>query len=342
MVPKIAFEKQSLGFENRSKDIRSESFTSARKFMEETSVSILSPETLRNVFGASDEHLRTIRKALGLRVVVDGNRLIVRGEEQEPTRQGAELFEQLQNMASMGGGILSSDDVRRAISQVRRGKEVSHDRPIEVYGGKRIGPRTAGQADYVALLRRREVVFCTGPAGCGKTYLAVARAVELLRSGETRKIVLVRPAVEAGESLGFLPGDLKEKINPYLRPLFDALADMIPPETLERAMREDRIEVNPLAYMRGRTINSACIILDEAQNTTVAQMKMFLTRMGEGSRIAVCGDATQTDLPSHKKSGLLDAMGRLSEIEGIGQIALGAEDIVRHDLVQKIVNAYEE
>lgn len=279
---------------------------------------------------------------MGLRITLDGDKIIVRAEERNQAQRGAHLLEALQRMASTLGELLSEDDVKRAISEVRHDRPVSQLRPTEVFGGKRISPRTAGQAEYIAALREMTVVFCTGPAGCGKTYLAVARAVEALRGGEIRKIVLVRPAVEAGESLGFLPGDLRDKINPYLRPLFDALSDMIPPETLARYMQEDRIEVIPLAYMRGRTINGAAIILDEAQNTTVAQMKMFLTRMGEGSRIAVCGDATQTDLPAHKQSGLLDAVARLTGIGGIGQVALSADDIVRHDLVQKIVNAYEE
>lgn len=310
--------------------------------MEEKIVPVLDPRLLRNVFGASDEHLRTIRKELGLRITLDGDKILVRSEELAAARRGANLLEELQRMASSLGELLTEEDVRRAISEVRLDRPVSQLRPTEVFGGKRISPRTAGQAEYVAALRQKTIVFCTGPAGCGKTYLAVARAVEALRGGEIRKIVLVRPAVEAGESLGFLPGDLRDKINPYLRPLFDALSDMIPPETLSRYMQEDRIEVIPLAYMRGRTINGAAIILDEAQNTTTAQMKMFLTRMGEGSRIAVCGDATQTDLPAHKKSGLLDAVTRLARIDGIGQIDLTVDDIVRHDLVQKIVNAYEE
>ncbi|MBO7707689.1 MAG: PhoH family protein [Thermoguttaceae bacterium] len=310
--------------------------------MKETYVPIPDTRVLGKVFGPSDEHLRTIRRALNLRVTVDGGRILLRSEDDRALKDGAELLAQLQTMASRRGEIISNDDVRRAISEIRHQQPVSESRPIEVYGGKRIGPRTAGQAAFLTLLRSKTVLFCTGPAGCGKTYLAVARAVELLRSGDIRKIVLVRPAVEAGENLGFLPGDLRDKINPYLRPLFDALADMIPPETLAHYMQEDRIEVIPLAYMRGRTLNNAAIILDEAQNTTVAQMKMFLTRMGEGVRITVCGDATQTDLSPHKKSGLTDAVGRLNGIKGIGHIELTADDIVRHDLVQKIVHAYEE
>ncbi|MBR2005802.1 MAG: PhoH family protein, partial [Thermoguttaceae bacterium] len=183
--------------------------------------------------------------------------------------------------------------------------------------------------------------FCAGPAGTGKTYLAVARAVEALRLGEIRKIVLVRPAVEAGENLGFLPGDLSEKINPYLRPLFDSLADMTQADMLRQFMEDSKVEVIPLAYMRGRTLNDACIILDEAQNTSVSQMKMFLTRMGWNSRVVVCGDATQSDLGRRVKSGLVDAFERLRNVKEIGWLTLGRADVVRHALVQKIVEAYE-
>lgn len=308
----------------------------------EAKVPIPNRQTLQNIFGVSDEYLRVIRKALGVRITQEGSMLVVRGTEPGSAAKGARLLEGLQKAASFRGEMLSMDDVVRALSEVERDRPISSQAPIEVYGGKRISPRTAGQADYVALLRRKEVVFCSGPAGTGKTYLAVARAVEALRTEGIKKIVLVRPAVEAGESLGFLPGDLRDKVNPYLRPLFDSLADMIQPEMLARYRSEDRIEVIPLAYMRGRTINNAYIILDEAQNTTASQMKMFLTRMGEGSRIAVCGDSTQVDLPIHKKSGLADALVRLRHITGIGQITLTNDDIVRHDLVQKIVSAYEE
>jgi phosphate starvation-inducible PhoH-like protein len=186
------------------------------------------------------------------------------------------------------------------------------------------------------------MVFCVGPAGTGKTYLAVATAIEALKQQLIRKIVLVRPAVEAGESLGYLPGDLQAKINPYLRPLLDALREMLDYDQVKRYMEEDVIEVIPLAYMRGRTLNDAFIILDEAQNTTVAQMKMFLTRMGLGSRIVASGDVTQVDLPPHTKNGLTDAMTRLKNIKGFCQVTLKNSDIVRHKLVQDIVRAYEE
>ncbi len=308
--------------------------------MEELSQTIVDFKSLSQVFGSSDENLRVIRKHLKVQVSVDENRLVIRGEP-DAIRKAANLFEQLQRQIRTEG-TLAPEDIMRALSELAAGEEISQIRPIEVYGGKRVRPKTAGQAKYVELLRKKEIVICSGPAGTGKTYLAVALAVESLKSGAIKKIVLVRPAVEAGESLGFLPGDLQAKINPYLRPLFDALAEMMEHDMLRRYMEEDRIEVIPLAYMRGRTINSAYIILDEAQNATVSQMKMFLTRMGDGSRITVCGDATQTDLPSHKKSGLSDALVRLREIDGIGYMHLGEADIVRHNLVQKIVVAYEQ
>jgi phosphate starvation-inducible PhoH-like protein len=194
----------------------------------------------------------------------------------------------------------------------------------------------------VKAIRTHDLVICVGPAGTGKTYLAVATAVEALRDQSIRKIVLVRPAVEAGESLGFLPGDMQAKINPYLRPLQDALREMIDHEQVRRYMEDDVIEVAPLAYMRGRTLNNAFIIMDEAQNTTVGQMKMFLTRLGEGSKMVVSGDTSQVDLPHHARSGLVDALHRLQGVEGVASVRLTGSDIVRHRLVQEIVRAYEE
>ena len=308
--------------------------------MSDTRVAIIDRLILQKVFGPSDEYLRMVRRALSVQVSVDDGHLVLKGEA-DAVGKAALLFEHLQNHTRQHGEP-AADDVQRAISEVQQGCEFSFVKPLDVYGTRRVRPKTAGQAKYVEMLRKKEVVICTGPAGTGKTYLAVARAVESLRSEGIRKIVLVRPAVEAGESLGFLPGDLQAKINPYLRPLFDALAEMIDRDMLRRSMEEERIEVIPLAYMRGRTLNNAYIILDEAQNTTVAQMKMFLTRMGFGSRIAVCGDVTQVDLPSHKKSGLVDALIRLKGISGIGTVRLASSDIVRHSLVQQIVNAYEQ
>ncbi len=312
--------------------------------MEEKSVVILNGRVLQNVLGSSDEHLRRIRKALGVRVVVDAEKgkLIVRSEDAECTRRAAYLLEQLQRWVDRDGAPLSADDVRRALDEVMRGENVSNAVPFEVYGGRTIRAKTAGQAKYCEALRKREILFCAGPAGTGKTYLASARAVEALRTGEVRRIVLVRPAVEAGENLGFLPGDLAEKINPYLRPLFDSLADMTQSDLLRQFIEDSRVEIAPLAYMRGRTLNDAYIILDEAQNTTIAQMKMFLTRMGYNSRVVVCGDATQSDLARGTRNGFVDAFERLRGVSEIGFLSLGRGDIVRHALVQQIVDAYEK
>ena len=308
--------------------------------MSDSRVTIIDHLVLQKVFGPSDEYLRMVRRALGVTITIVDSHLVLKGEPEFVTKASL-LFDQLQVYVRQYGELVA-DDVQRAISEIQQGNEITFVKPLDVYGTRRVRPKTAGQARYVEMLRRKEVVICTGPAGTGKTYLAVARAVEALRSESIRKIVLVRPAVEAGESLGFLPGDLHAKINPYLRPLFDALGEMIDRDLLRRSMEEDRIEVIPLAYMRGRTLNNAYIILDEAQNTTTAQMKMFLTRMGFGLHIAVCGDVTQIDLPAHKRSGLVDALVRLKGIDGIGTIRLGTSDIVRHSLVQQIVMAYEQ
>ncbi|MDR1480631.1 MAG: PhoH family protein [Planctomycetaceae bacterium] len=276
---------------------------------------------------------------MGIKITLDADKIIIRGTPDE-TRQGAALLEQLQKTALHNKSI-NSDDILRAISEIKQDKKLTNAKPIEVFGNKQVRPKTAGQALYAEELRRREIVFCVGPAGTGKTYLAVAKSVESLKNDLVKKIVLVRPAVEAGERLGFLPGDLQTKITPYLRPLLDALADMLERDLLQRYMEEDKIEVIPLAYMRGRTLNNAAIILDEAQNTTTAQMKMFLTRMGESSTITVCGDTTQIDLPENQKSGLMDALHRLKHINEIALVKLNKSDIVRHHLVQKIVDAYE-
>ncbi|MDR0338030.1 MAG: PhoH family protein [Planctomycetaceae bacterium] len=307
--------------------------------MYEKTIAVIDSKALLKVFGPSDEYLRKIREVFAVKVTVDGHQILLRGEP-DNLRRGSALLEQLQQLA-LRNSSLAPEDIQRAISEILHDKDVSNIKPIDVYGAKPIRPKTAGQARYVELLRSKAIVICVGPAGTGKTYLAVAKAIEALKTETVRKIVLVRPAVEAGESLGFLPGDLQAKINPYLRPLFDALGDMMERDLLKRSMEEDRIEVIPLAYMRGRTLNNASIILDEAQNTTVAQMKMFLTRMGDSSTITVCGDTTQIDLPEHKRSGLIDARQRLKHIDAIGMIQLDSSDIVRHQLVQQIVNAYE-
>lgn len=223
------------------------------------------------------------------------------------------------------------------------GKSNGSSTAIDLFEKARsVRPRTPGQEKYVEAIRGNDLVFCTGPAGCGKTYLAVAMALNALRTEQVRKIVLVRPAVEAGEKLGFLPGDMLAKVNPYLRPLLDALVDILNFEQVKRYMENDIIEILPLAFMRGRTLNDTFIILDEAQNTTATQMKMFLTRMGEGSRIVVTGDTTQVDLPERVKSGLGDAISRLGDVPGVEAVKLSGHDIVRHRLVREIVRAYDD
>jgi phosphate starvation-inducible protein PhoH and related proteins len=313
----------------------------ARIWMIESTISVVSSKALLTLFGACDQHLRRIRNALGVSITVRDDRIHIAGPEPAVVRATA-VLEQLQACASRLGTV-AEDDVTRVLAGVQNGEVVGEYAPVDVFrAGRQIRPKSPGQARYVEAIRRNDIVLCFGPAGTGKTYLAVAMAVAALKQESIRKIVLVRPAVEAGESLGFLPGDLQAKINPYLRPLLDALHEMMDRDLILRYTEEDLIEVIPLAYMRGRTLNEAFIILDEAQNTTVSQMKMFLTRMGTGSKIVVSGDVTQIDLPPKSQSGLIDALARLGGIEGIAAVKLSASDIVRHPLVQQIVNAYEE
>jgi phosphate starvation-inducible PhoH-like protein len=293
------------------------------------------------LFGSRDQYLRLIRETLGVRMIARGDILHFEGTE-EQVSQAERVFGQLRTVLAKKGS-LSIEDVRTVLSVVKTGADRGGPQNLTVVeGGRHVRPRTDGQGRYVQAMRDNDVVFCIGPAGSGKTYLAVGMAVTMLRQAAVKRIVLVRPAVEAGERLGFLPGDIVAKINPYLRPLFDSLNDMLEPEQVKRYMDNDIIEIVPLAFMRGRTLNQSAIILDEGQNTTVAQMKMFLTRMGNGSKIIVTGDVTQIDLPRQTRSGLIDAAHRFRNIDRIAMVYLTEHDIVRHPLVSQIVKAYEE
>jgi phosphate starvation-inducible PhoH-like protein len=313
--------------------------------MHEATLSTAGPDEVLMLFGPRDQHVRKLRRLFSVDITHRDGRVRIAGEEAQVTAAQRTL-EKLRVISRSKSG-LSIGDVETAAAE--EGAVIENGQPARPsreainiqHAGRTITPRTPGQAKYVAAIRAHDLTFATGPAGCGKTYLAVATAVEAYKAGEVRKIVLVRPAVEAGESLGFLPGDLRAKLNPYLRPLMDALGEMVDYDQARGMMEQDLIEIVPLAYMRGRTLNDAFIILDEAQNTTVAQMKMFLTRMGERSKMVVSGDATQLDLPRGVRSGLRDALYRLNSINGIAIIRLGTSDIVRHRLVQKIVEAYE-
>jgi phosphate starvation-inducible PhoH-like protein len=293
------------------------------------------------LFGSRDQYLRLIRDALAVRIIARGDTLQIEGPE-ERVAEAERAFQQLRQMLRRQGK-LSAEDVRTVLEVVQQSNELAGPASVAfMEGNRQVRPRTDGQSRYVRAMRDNDLTLCIGPGGTGKTFLAVAMGVSMLRQGLVKKICLVRPAVEAGERLGFLPGGIEAKVNPYLRPLFDALHDMMEPEQVKRYMENDIIEIVPLAYMRGRTLNQAVIILDEGQNTTIPQMKMFLTRMGTGSKIIVTGDITQVDLPKHTRSGLTDAVQRLQDIDRIAIVYLDEQDIVRHPLVQQVVRAYEE
>lgn len=348
--------------------------------MSEATINFENQDLIRTLFGERDRHLRKVRESVGIEVVIRGDELHLFGTDAQVAR-GRDIFAELQKLIQKQGVLRDGEVIRVIDAHLSHRKPheiaepqmttplpvpVEDDDAVIVRGGtkvkpngngakaepadgginvfdraRRIHPRTAGQFEYVEAVRKNDLTLCIGPAGSGKTYLAVAMAVNALRQDQVRKIVLVRPAVEAGERLGFLPGDMHAKLNPYLRPLLDALNDILSYEQVKRYLESDVIEIVPLAYMRGRTLNGTFMILDEGQNTTVTQMKMFLTRMGHDSKIVVTGDVTQIDLPPEVPSGLIDAFGRLGHLPGLSCVQLTTQDIVRHRLVGEIVKAYD-
>jgi phosphate starvation-inducible protein PhoH and related proteins len=296
------------------------------------------------LYGERDQHLDRVERQLGVSLVTRGNRLAISGPP-SATEAARLALSRLYDRLKRGQDI----DLPVVEAAIRLAEAEIADRSLSLWQEdagfrtrkRRIAARTPGQAAYIKALRESELVFGLGPAGTGKTYLAVAAAVDLLMTGQVERIILSRPAVEAGERLGFLPGDLRDKVDPYLRPLFDALNDMLPADQLARRLGTGEIEVAPIAFMRGRTLSRAFVILDEAQNTTPMQMKMFLTRLGEGSRMVVTGDPSQVDLPSGTRSGLAEALDILAGVEGIAVVRFTDRDVVRHEFVARIVRAYE-
>jgi phosphate starvation-inducible protein PhoH and related proteins len=310
-------------------------------------IPVLTTDEARTLLGPLDSNARLIRELHGVSVLVRDGSLRLLGEPSHVQVVQQVLEESL--LMLRAGKRLSTQEVADKLRATgpedmhdaahAHGADPSRDR---IRSNHVVRARTAGQEAYLAALEKHDVVFAVGPAGTGKTYLAVAQAVEAMRRGLVRRLVLVRPAVEAGEKLGFLPGDFQQKIDPYLRPMYDALQDLLDPRTRLRWLESEVVEVCPLAYMRGRTLNRAFVILDEAQNTTVTQMLMFLTRLGEGSRMVITGDPSQVDLPGNVTSGLGDAVRRLQGVDGIGFVQLGSGDVVRHAVVSRIVNAYDQ
>ncbi|ULT55700.1 PhoH family protein [Neobacillus drentensis] len=308
-------------------------------------VQLENPAEAITLLGNSDLNLKTIEEALNVSIITRGESVSLSGDEEQVTLAG-EIIDRLIFVIRKGINI-SQRDVLYAIQMAQKG---TLDYFVNLYEeeigknvkGKTIRIKTLGQRHYVTAIKKNDLVFGIGPAGTGKTYLAVVMAVNALKSGQVNRIILTRPAVEAGESLGFLPGDLKEKVDPYLRPLYDALNDVLGAEHTQRLIERGTIEIAPLAYMRGRTLDDAFVILDEAQNTTQAQMKMFLTRLGFGSKMVITGDQTQVDLPKGAKSGLIVAEEILQNVKGISFIFLEQSDVVRHPLVGRIIEAYEK
>lgn len=299
-----------------------------------------------SLFGSFDENIRQIEREFSVSVVSRGSELKVTGEEPENVQKGVRAVNGLLTLINRGEA-LSDQNVRYVLSLVNDGNEdkleqMAADCVCITSKGKPVKPKTLGQKKYIETIKKNTITLGVGPAGTGKTYLAVAMAVTAFRAKEINRIILTRPAVEAGEKLGFLPGDLQSKVDPYLRPLYDALFDMLGAENFQKHQERGDIEVAPLAYMRGRTLDDSFIILDEAQNTTTEQMKMFLTRLGFNSKMVVTGDITQIDLPDGRRSGLVDAVKILKDVDDIQIVRFNERDVVRHKLVQDIIKAYEK
>jgi phosphate starvation-inducible PhoH-like protein len=296
--------------------------------------------------GIQDENLKAVEKKLNVRLFCRGNALTIEGADTETVMLAENVLKQLYSLV-LKGHILTSSDVQHAVSILSRNGNVSLDDifldTVHISGSNaRIGPRGAGQKEYLDAIRKNDIVFAIGPAGTGKTYLAMAMAVSNLLNKDFKRIILTRPAVEAGEKLGFLPGDMIEKVNPYLRPLYDALHDMMDFEKAMKLIEKGMIEIAPIAFMRGRTLNDSFVILDEAQNSTREQMKMFLTRLGFGSKAVVTGDITQVDLPRNTVSGLIHVIKIVQDIQGIKICYFDENDVVRHPVVKEVIKAYEE
>lgn len=298
------------------------------------------------VFGAFDKNIHVIEKTMQVSIVNRGDTVVIYSPSKENLEKAANLFEAI--IAKIKTGDAVDEQFMNYITNVESSDSlekingIHHQVVTKTFTGKLIRAKTLGQEAYVKAIRKNTIVFGVGPAGTGKTFLAMAMAIQAFKKNEVNRIILTRPAIEAGEKLGFLPGDLQEKVDPYLRPLYDALYEIMGAETVAKNLEKGAIEIAPLAYMRGRTLDSAFIVLDEAQNTTPEQMKMFLTRLGFGSKAVVTGDTTQIDLPSRKQSGLLDALRILVAIEGIEKVELTHKDVVRHPLIQEIILSYEK
>ena len=307
----------------------------------ETTIQLGPEQKQLELFGPGDSYLRIIRQSLDVKIIARQNKLTITGKEKD-VNKAADVFHKMEQQIHKHQTLVP-EDITTFIMQENSGLNEESSEAISVYSHRKaVKPTTKGQLKYIQTMLNNDLTFCIGPAGTGKTYLAVAIAVSMLKKRQIRRIVLARPAVEAGEKLGFLPGDIQAKVNPYLRPLFDALEDMMEFTQMRKLMDLDIIEIIPLAFMRGRTLNESVIICDEAQNTSAMQMLMVLTRLGQGSKMIITGDITQIDLPSGQKSGMIEAIEILRRIKGIGYVKLSQTDIVRHHLVQNIVQAYNK